>query len=113
MKKADKVFSRFYNTSVNIYRIKRGSSYSEEAQTEFVRSVLADIQPKDGGVDEMDYGLSVKRMLTMYCENCDISECDYAEVDGAMYRIVSVKRWNMGIEATLDWSGETGGQMYG
>lgn len=103
MNKYSEAFSRFYKTPVKIYRIKSGSSYSQPAVTEFLCSVTADIQPYGGGLEEKDFGLSVKRRFKMYCGDGDnIREGDYAEFDGGRYRIISVERWNMGIAAILD-----------
>ena len=99
---ADKVFSRFYTTPVNIYRIKRGSSYSKDAQTYLVCSVWADVQPYGGVVDERERGVTLGKSFKMYCENNSaVKEGCYAEFDGDMYRIVSVKRWSTGIEAFI------------
>lgn len=106
MRKAKKAFSRFYTTAVEIYRIKSNSTYYEPAKTELVCSVLADIQPYESGLHEEEYGLRVERMMKMYCEECgDVREGNYASADGEIYRIKSVKRWNMGIEALLEKSG--------
>lgn len=106
MNGAKEVFSRFYKTPVNIYRLKSGSSYSNSAETEHICSVSADIQPYCGGLDEKEFGFSVKHGFKMYCADCEeIHEGGYAEVEGGMYRIVSVERWSMGIIAVLERSG--------
>lgn len=106
MKKAEAVFSRFYTKPVEIYRIKNGSTYFAAAETELVCSVSADIQPFGGDVTEEEYGLRVERALKMYCKSqADIKEGNYVSVDGEMYRIKSVKNWDMGIEALIEKSG--------
>lgn len=105
MSRAKEAFSRFYKTPVKIFRIKHGSSYQKEAQTERVCSVLADLQPYGGGMEEKQFGLEVKRGLKMYCGDCsEITEGGYAEADGRKYRIISVERRNMGIVAVLEGS---------
>lgn len=106
MRSAETVFSRFYTKIAEIYRIKSGSTYSAAAETKLVCSVSADIQPFSGNVTEEEYGLRIERALKMYCKGCaDIKEGDYVSVDGEMYRIKSVKNWNMGIEALIEKSG--------
>lgn len=105
MSRAKNAFSRFYKTPVKIFRIKHGSSYREEAQTEQVCSVLADLQPYGGGMDEKQFGLEVKRGFKMYCGDCgEIAEGGYAETDGRIYRIISVQRRSMGVVAVLEGS---------
>ena len=105
MSRVSNAFSPFYKTPVKIFRITRGSSYGETAQTEYLCDVLADIQPYGGGVDERQFGLLVKRGFKMYCDDCDeIAEGGYADVDDVMSRIVSVHRRSMGIVAVLEGS---------
>lgn len=105
MSRAEKVFSRFYKTPVKIFSVKQGSSYRNEAETEQVCSILADLQPYGGGMEEKQFGLEVKRRLKMYCGDCgEIAEGGYAEADGRRYRIISVERRSMGIVAVLEGS---------
>lgn len=106
MEKAKKVFSQFYTEPVDIYRITKNSSYSSCAKTELVCSVLADIQPYGGGLNEEEFGFCVEKKFKMYCADYEaVSEGNYVEVGGEMYKIVSVKRWDIGIEALLENSG--------
>lgn len=106
MRRTETVFSRFYTKTVEIYRIKSGSTYSDAAETELVCSVSADIQPFSGDVTEEEYGLRIERAMKLYCKSCaDIKEGNYVRADGEMYRIKSVKNWDMGIEALIEKSG--------
>lgn len=103
MNETGKVFAQFYKTPVEIYRLTNGSSYSDSADTELIGSVMADIQPFGGGLDDMDYGLNAKRKFTMYSSDCsDISEGGFVKIDGTLYQITYVEHWEMGIAAVIE-----------
>ncbi len=103
MMRAEKAFARFYKTPVNIYEVTRPSSYSMPAKTELLCSVSADIQPRDGGLCEEQYGFTLKRKFKMYCGVCgQIREGQLAEFDGIRCRITLVERRSIGTEAMLE-----------
>ncbi len=103
MMRAEKAFARFYKTPVNIYEVTRSSSYSIPAKTEPLCSVLADVQPREGGLCEEEYGFTLKRRFKMYCGVCDqIREGQLAEFDGIKCRITLVERRSIGIAAMLE-----------
>lgn len=103
MIRAEKAFARFYKTPVNIYEVTRASSYSMPAETEFLCSVLADVQPREGGICEEEYGFTLKRRFKMYCGVCNqIREGQLAEFEGIRCRIILVERQNIGLTAMLE-----------
>lgn len=100
---AKKAFSRFYKTPVNVYGIKRGSSYSAPVQTELLCCIRADIQPCGGGLEREEYGFSVKRKFKLYCQDCnEICEGGYVGFDGGMYLVISAEKWETGITAMIE-----------
>lgn len=108
MSRLKNAFSLFYKTPVEIYCIKNSSDYSSEAETEFVCSVLADIQPEDGSLLSRDFSLETSDRFKMYCAFDErIKAGHLAKIDGRLYRIVSAAKWNFGIEAVLE------GEKYG
>ncbi len=100
--RAEKAFARFYKTPVNIYEAAR-SSYSVPAETELLCSVWADVQPREGGLCEEEYGFTLKRKFKMYCGDCEqLREGRIAEFDGIRCRITLVERRSIGTAAVLE-----------
>lgn len=97
-------FNAFYDVNVNICSVKSGSGYSNRGITKETQlaAFTVDLQPYNGGLAEKQYGLTVKCQYRMFCDTCEhITEGNYVEYGGKLYRIVYAAKWKYGDVAIL------------
>lgn len=102
-------FSVFYDTEVKIFEAQGVSSYGSDAEMTYKKAIFADVQPYSSwqtayGLNDREFSLSDERRMRMYFNSEDIEFVrvgNYAEIDGAMYRIEYVNKRGMGAEAAM------------
>lgn len=90
-------FSRFYNTDVKLLKITETGAYSKTRTVTELCSIMADVQPYNGGLLAKEYGLETECQRRMFCDNNkNISVGNYAEIHGQRYKIIYSAPWNFG-----------------
>lgn len=97
-------FNAFYDENVSICSVKSGSGYSDRGvkKKEQLASLTVDLQPYNGGLAEKQYGLTVECQYRMFSDTCEhITEGNFIEFAGELYKIVYKEKWTYGDMAIL------------
>lgn len=97
-------FERFYDTEIEIVKIKKGSGYSDRGRenTEVLKKIICDIQSFNGGLAANEYGLSVECQYRIFANSSPyITEGNYARIADKLYKIIYAADWNFGKVAIL------------
>ncbi|MBQ2663075.1 MAG: hypothetical protein IJG16_02895 [Clostridia bacterium] len=97
-------FKAFYDTQVKIIKITTGGGYSDRGnkKTEELCSIMCDIQCFNGGLAEREYGLTDTSQYRMFSDTCEhITEGNFIEFAGELYKIVYKEKWTYGDMAIL------------
>lgn len=97
-----KIFERFYNAEIKIYRGHK-NSYDTNGENEFLGTLKCDIQPYESKLENKSYGNSHKRCFKIYCGKNDMLNVgNFVLYDGELYEITSSQCWTMGMTATME-----------
>lgn len=97
-------FERFYNTEINIVRVKKGSGYSDRGNetTEHLGTIICDLQPFNGGLAAKEYGLNTECQYRIFTDHSAyVTEGNHAKIDDKLYKIIYAANWHFGKVAIL------------
>lgn len=95
-------FERFYTTDVSVISFKI-DDYTGDAQTSILGTLKADVQPYSGDKAREEYGVEIECQKRMFCaESADIDVKNHIKIDGVIYEITHIARWELGLEVMLN-----------
>lgn len=92
----------FYNDSIEVIKITRGTGYDRSERLERLCTIKGDLQPYGGGLAQSEYGLTIECNMRLFCaENEHIKTGNHIEVNGLRYRIEYAVNRGLGMYALL------------
>ncbi len=92
-------FEETYNTEVIIGKEKKSSGFYDDDSGEFesVGTLMADIQPYNGGLAEKEYGQVGEVSLRLFCKNTELLDMGaVAKIGEKYYTITYAEHWECG-----------------
>lgn len=106
-----RMFEKMYSDRAEIFRLGEGSGYASEESLESAGYINADVQPENGSVSELAFGLEAEGGSKMYCgEHEELKPGNYVKTGGVLYRIERADKRRLGMTVYLKRSDAYGSQ---